>query len=124
MAMSGGASRPMTPDELERTTGRRGVFDPAHPLAKGLVGMWVPRPDGRWMDITKSHPFASEVPRFLVLRWDADSEYWAIVACRDDPDAARAARDYWKGKGTEGMKIVRVEVVPEPETWHDRPGML
>lgn len=44
-------TRPMTLDEPEAGSGRECVLDPAHPLAQGLISLWVRSNDGGWIDL-------------------------------------------------------------------------
>jgi hypothetical protein len=45
-------TRPMTLDELKAAIGRKGILDPIHPLAQGLISFWVRSNDGGWIDVT------------------------------------------------------------------------
>jgi hypothetical protein len=61
-----GSNRILTEEETRELLdlSRRGyphALNRAHPLAKGLVGMWVSQPDGSWRDLTRPRP-ADDAP--------------------------------------------------------------
>jgi hypothetical protein len=50
---------------------------------------------------------------YIGLRWDKEINYWQLVFAKDTEAEARERLLYWRGKGTEGIRMFKAEEVAE-----------